>query len=204
MKKKRIKEDLAAIVAQELDPTYQEMADELLTDNSPEAIIAGLLQYTFQDELSPSSYKEIVEAKSKVDVKGKTRLFVSHGKRDGLTPKKLIKIITEECDIPYKLIRDISILDSFSFVSLPFHEAEMVLSYFQKSRNKKSNLQITKAKDDRKKGDRNRGDRKYGDRNKGDKKFGDKHKGDKKFGDRHKGKKNYGEKNKSGEKRKRK
>jgi len=64
---------------------------------------------------------------------------------DGLTRKKLINFITEKCHISSYKIRDILILDRFSFVTLPFHEAELVLASF-KNAKKGSRLLITKAK----------------------------------------------------------
>jgi len=143
-KKARIKAELEEIANAEPERDYTAMAQELLKHNEPTNMLAALLQYTFQDELSVKNYVEI-EQRAAVDKKGKTRLFVQKGKADGLTRKKLINFITEKCRIsPYK-IRDVLILDKFSFVTLPFHEAELVLSSF-KNAKKGSKLLITKAK----------------------------------------------------------
>ena len=84
-----------------------------------------------------------------VDNKGKTRLFVTHGKRDGLNAKKLVELIKNICNIRGEKIRDIQILDNFSFVTLPFHEAEILLSHF-KNRNQRKGLFVTKAKQKKK------------------------------------------------------
>jgi ATP-dependent RNA helicase DeaD len=142
-KKQRIKADLELIVKALPQSEYLEMSQELLKDNESEQILAALLQYSFQDELSVKSYVEIAEAV--VDKKGKTRLFVKQGKMDGLTRNKLINFITDNCKVPPGKIRDLQILDKFSFVTLPFHDAEILLSYFKK-RKRGSSFIITKAK----------------------------------------------------------
>ncbi len=145
-KKARIKAVLHEITQTSLVNDYIQMANELLEKNPPTDIIAALIQYTFQDELSAKNYVEIHQRSgSGVDTKGKTRLFVKNGKKDGLTRNKLIKHITEKCHISPSQIRDIHILDSFSFVTLPFHEAEIVLSSF-KNQRKGNSLSISKAK----------------------------------------------------------
>ena len=142
-KKRRIKADLESIVKELPQSEYLEMSQELLQDNESEQILAALLQYSFQDELSVKSYREIEEAV--VDKKGKTRLFVKQGMKDGLTRNKLINFIKDNCKVSPGKIRDLQILDKFSFVTLPFHDAEILLSYFKK-RKRGSGLIITKAK----------------------------------------------------------
>ncbi|MBU4304000.1 MAG: DEAD/DEAH box helicase [Candidatus Omnitrophica bacterium] len=143
IKKRRVINRLEEIVKLNLQPGYLEMARELLEKNSPQEILAALLQHSFQGELDEKSYTDI--DRRGVDTKGKTRLFVKQGKRAGLTPKRLANIIRDNCGIEADKIRDIRIFDTFSFITLPFHEAEIVLSYF-KTRRKGSDLCITKAK----------------------------------------------------------
>jgi len=141
-KKNRIKTDLEETTKSAIPNEYISMARELLESNDPQQILAAVLHYSFQGELDEKNYAEIHD--SVVDAKGKTRLFVGHGKLDGLSHKKLVNIIKDKCNISAKKIKDVQILDKFSFVTLPFHEAEIVLSFFKKG-NKKG-LFITKAK----------------------------------------------------------
>ncbi len=68
----------------------------------------------------------------------------------GAVKKKLVDFIKEKCKISSGKIKDIQILEKFSFVTLPFHEAEILLSFF-KSRKRGSGPFITKAKKARKK-----------------------------------------------------
>jgi ATP-dependent RNA helicase DeaD len=148
IKKLKIKADIKDIVKSRLQSEYLEMSMELLESNDPEDILAALLQYSFPDELNEKSYAEIEDAV--VDTKGKTRLFVAQGKKDGLTRRKLVNIIKGKCRIESEKIRQIQILDKFSFVTLPFHEAEILLEHFK--RNKKGRWPlITKAQKDRRK-----------------------------------------------------
>ncbi len=142
-KKLRIRTDLKDIVKSRPRSEYLEMSRELLEINEPVDILAALLQYSFQDELSEKTYAEIDDAV--VDTKGTTRLFVKQGKKDGLTRRKLVDFIKVKCGIAGGKIGDIRILDKFSFITLPFHEAEILLSYFKKHKRGAGPL-ITKAK----------------------------------------------------------
>ncbi|HDK82126.1 MAG TPA: DEAD/DEAH box helicase, partial [Nitrospirae bacterium] len=142
IKKRRIRANLEAIVKSQPQENYLEMSRGLLQNNDPENILAALLQHSFQDELDVGSYTEIADVV--VDTKGKTRLFVTQGKKDGLTPKKLVSFIKDKCGMPNSRIGDIQVLDKFSFVTLPFHDAEILLSHFKK--RKGPGPFITKAK----------------------------------------------------------
>lgn len=144
MKKERIRAELQAIVATEPELEFLGMAQELLEQSKPRETLAALLQYMFQEELDASNYKEINDA-SVMDRKGKTRLFVAQGRKDGLTPKRLLSFLDANCHIPSRKVWDIQIMDTFSFVSLPFQEAEKVLSMFNR-RGKEGTLVFTKAK----------------------------------------------------------
>ncbi len=148
-KKQRIRSGLDEIVKSRPHANYLEMSRELLKSGEAEEILGALLQYSFRDELDEKSYHEIEEAVA-VDLKGRTRLFVAQGKKDGLTQKKLIDIIKQKSNIASGRIRQIQILDKFSFVTLPFHEAESLLQHFKKKKKGRYPL-ITKAKQERKK-----------------------------------------------------
>jgi ATP-dependent RNA helicase DeaD len=143
MKKGRIRAELQDIMSTEPELEFLGMAQELLEQSKPRETLAALLQFMFQEELDASNYKEIGDA-FVVDKKGKTRLFVSQGRTDGMTPKRLLTFLGDKCNIPPKKIWDIQIMDTFAFVSLPFQEAEMVLGMFNKAKG--SELGFTKAK----------------------------------------------------------
>lgn len=142
-KRNRVKAEIENIIKVTPDSDYFEMAGEFLKSNNPEDIIAALLQHSFSHKLEEKDYAEIGD--TVVDLKGKTRLFITQGKRDDFTRKKLVDFLKKKCHIKSSEIKDIQILEKFSFVTLPFHEAEVLLAYF-KGRKKGSDLFVTKAK----------------------------------------------------------
>jgi ATP-dependent RNA helicase DeaD len=73
-------------------------------------------------EISSSSY---------VDIKGKTRLFIAMGKVDGMTPDKLCEFMQGETGDSELKIRDAEIFPHFSFVTVPFAQAETLLEIFK-------------------------------------------------------------------------
>lgn len=114
---------------------YLRLAQEMLTGNEAEKVLAALLKYSFQDELDESSYSEIRDIS--IDKKGTTRLFVSLGKIDGMTPKKLVTFIKQQTEVHSEKIKDIQIFDKFSFITVPFEEAELILNSFKKKKRGK-------------------------------------------------------------------
>ncbi len=143
IKRRRVVARLEELVKSELRPAYLEMSEKLLKDHGAREVVAALLQHSFADELDQRNYTEIRDAV--VDTQGTTRLFVQQGKHDGLTRKKLVRIIRSKCNINGERIKDIQIFDKFSFITLSFSEAEKVLSFF-KRQGDSSQLFITRAK----------------------------------------------------------
>lgn len=133
-KKKKFQDDIQRYLESTQELRYTNWAEELLSQHPPHKIISALLNYTFDDALNPNLYKDVKDvssSKKSVDTKGKTRLFVALGKKDNLTPNKLLKKITSQSNVPIKQIRDIQILDSFSFVTVPFDLAETIVASFK-------------------------------------------------------------------------
>jgi len=60
-KKKKIYDDLTAILENEIDTEYCNWAKKLLEDNNPTEILAAVLNYCFEEELNPDAYGEIKE-----------------------------------------------------------------------------------------------------------------------------------------------
>ena len=80
-----------------------------------------MIKFAFERDLDERRYGEISEAS--VDSKGTTRLFLSFGRKDDITPRKLIKLIKEKTGIDSNKITDIKVMDSFSFITVPFEDA---------------------------------------------------------------------------------
>jgi len=91
-KRAKIQTELKNLLASKPEKVYFDMARNLTHDSDPLNVIASLLKHSFHAELDTSQYNEISEAA--VDNKGTTRLFMPQGRKDGLTPRRLIKYIT--------------------------------------------------------------------------------------------------------------
>ena len=122
IKKNRIKDELAEIIENENYTEYGEMAADLLKDQSPEVAMAAVLRLAFKNELEESNYPEIRSIH--VDRRGTARLFISIGKMDGYDVRKLLQLLKRECGLTDSQIDDVKVLDSFSFVTVPFSEAK--------------------------------------------------------------------------------
>lgn len=135
IKKTRILAELNEIIEAREHRDYLVTAMQMVADHDPAEIVAALLKYTLEDELSEGKYRDIKEyAEESVEEKGKARLFISLGKKDGLTPRKLLKLINNETRIPAGKISEIKVLDSYSFLSVPFKEAEVLLKTFKEKK----------------------------------------------------------------------
>ena len=134
-KKKKIYDDLTTILEDEIDTKYYDWAKKLLGDNNPTEILAAILNYCFEEELNPDAYGEIKEVGVKgkqLDQQGKARLFVALGKKDEINAKKLVKLIMSRVSVEPKYIRDIQVMDKFSFITVPFEKAEKIVVSFKK------------------------------------------------------------------------
>jgi len=152
-KTRKINDDIAAIENEQIDSTYFNWAKKLLEDNNNTEILAKILSYSFDDKLNPGLYNEIQEVSSrnrKIELEGKTRLFVAMGKKDKLTPAKLVKFIFENTGVNKSVIDQVDVYNEFSFINVPFKEAKTILRIFQKKSGNKRSL-IVKARTKQKK-----------------------------------------------------
>ena len=145
-KKARIRNEIEEIINNESFEDSMDIAKELLQDRDALQVIAALIKHSYSDELDEKNYNEIREVNSaSVDNKGTARLFVALGKLDNLTPKKLVELIKKETMVEEKHLKDIKIFEKFSFVTVPFEEAEVIVNVFKKKKNGKKPL-VEKAK----------------------------------------------------------
>ncbi|HPS57792.1 MAG TPA: DEAD/DEAH box helicase [Spirochaetota bacterium] len=143
MRKSRMNTDITELIAEGSHVEYLKTAESMLKNNSPEEIIAALIKYSFEDELDENRYREINE--TSVDSRGTTRLFISLGRKDGIDIRKLIKLINNQTGVRPGQISDIKVMESFSFITVPFEEAEVILSIFNSSGD--SGVMVQKAND---------------------------------------------------------
>jgi ATP-dependent RNA helicase DeaD len=137
-KKKKIYDDLTTILEDEIDVKYYNWAKSLLEVNQPTEILAALLNYCFEDELNPDAYGDIKETGDKgrkLDQQGKARLFVALGRKDKINARKLVELIVNRVPVEARHIRDIQVMEKFSFLTVPFDKAEkIVVSFKEKGR----------------------------------------------------------------------
>jgi len=135
-KKKKILDDLSHILDDDIDEKYYNWAKTLLENKNPTEIMAAMLNYCFEEDLNPDTYGKITDIAlplKQLDKQGKARLFVALGKKDNMTPKKLVSMIMNRVSVKSKQIKDVQVLKNFSFVTVPFNKAEkIVLSFKQK------------------------------------------------------------------------
>ena len=143
----RLKSDIGELMEEEQHKSYIKIAESLLDGKEPVEVLAALLKYSFNGEFEESSYSEIKEVS--LNKHGKTRLFIARGKSSGMDRDKLIDFIQSKTGLKSLHIKDIRVFDNFSFLTVPFEEAEIILRYFKKHKRGKRPL-VDKAKDKRK------------------------------------------------------
>ena len=57
-----------------------------------------------------------------------------------MTPKKLVDYVIKKSKVDDRKIKNVEVFENFSFMSVPFTEAEIILEAFQKDKNGKSLL----------------------------------------------------------------
>ncbi|MDD5194640.1 MAG: DEAD/DEAH box helicase [Candidatus Omnitrophica bacterium] len=135
IKKSRIKDEVLGLVKAGEFSDYLMLAKEMLAADTPENVLAATLKHSFADELDQSNYNEIREVS--VNRKGTSRLFVALGRLDAMTPQKLISFIKQKAKVEDRKIQDVRIFDSFSFITVPFEEAEIILRVFKREQGTK-------------------------------------------------------------------
>lgn len=124
---------------------YSEISSWLLDKRDPISVVSAILKLFCKDVFDQNSYKEFEERGNFVDNKGITRLFLAKWKKDKMTPGKIITLVKDYIDIDSSNINDIWIYDDFSFLNLPFNDAEELLHRIKK-KSKWTLPIITKAK----------------------------------------------------------
>ena len=143
-KSDRIQADILDVLEQDDYAGFYEMAEALLGHRDAREILAATLKHAFRDELDESHYNEI--RKITVDRKGKARLFVAKGRSDGMTIPKVLDLILSRVRMDSRDIRDVRVYEKFSFINVPFREAELILESFRKDRQKGKPPLVVKAK----------------------------------------------------------
>ena len=166
LKKRRIAEQVETTISTEKYQPTLEFAGEILGENDPRLVVAAILKIFTGEELDPQAYKiikEPIERSSRNDrgyergdrgrrerndhsYGAKMRLFVAKGRKDNISPRDILKLISDETNIPGRKIDDIKILDSFSFFTTNKEDGEYILDVFKKKVSKGNQPLIEKAR----------------------------------------------------------
>ncbi len=165
-KKDRIMKQIKKSIEEheEVAGRFSEMALELLQESeNPVEVLASVLKHSFADDLDESNYSNIrkISQRSSPNNSGTTRLFVAKGRQDDITAKSLVELITTKTGIQGNKLDSVQIFDQFSFVTVPFEEAEVIIQEFKKEGRGNRPL-VEKAKESRGGGGGRGGDRRGG------------------------------------------
>ncbi|MDR1835286.1 MAG: DEAD/DEAH box helicase [Fusobacteriaceae bacterium] len=146
VRKARLTEEINRILDAGLPENYEKIAEELLQTNDAVSIVGALLKNSYEDVLDERSYADINTNSIHLEESGKVRLFVGLGRKDDMTGRKIVDLITEKAGVHARDIKKIEIYDSFSFISVPFLEAEAILDVFKRDRRGRPLIQKAREK----------------------------------------------------------
>ena len=75
-----------------------------------------------------------------------TRLFVKAGRKEGIHPLVIVRILAEEADLPSAEVGAIDIFDHFTFVEVPSQSVAHVMEVLNRTRWQGKRLQATRAR----------------------------------------------------------
>jgi ATP-dependent RNA helicase DeaD len=147
LKKNRIINEIEETLKTDIDSVYSSIVDYFEYSGDFKKVVSALLKINYEKELDADNYNEINDTNlnRSMDTSGKTRLFIALGKNNGYTPKKLVDFIQKTVSITNREIDDLVVLDDFSFITVPFEQAENLIYIFKKEAKGRKPV-ITKAK----------------------------------------------------------
>lgn len=145
VKKFRLIEELNHILAENNFDNFKELSRELLNGEDAVDIVAALIKHSYEDVLDESNYNEINNS-APLEKTGKVRLFVALGRKNDMTPKKLVEMVTSKTKVDERKLKNVEVYENFSFLSVPFQEAEEIIEIFKQEKKGRKPL-IEKAKE---------------------------------------------------------
>ncbi len=148
IKKKRITEEIENIIVENDTANFRKWAKYLLEECDPEEVVSALLKKNYGNVLDERNYAEIrtsfksqkARGRTAVEEEGQTRLFIARGKTADMTKQSLVELITKQAKTPQSLIENVEVHENFSFVTVPFAEAEAILKAFKKAAKGKRSI----------------------------------------------------------------
>lgn len=123
------------IIKEEDYTSYEDFADKLLEERDARQVVSSILRHFYEDEFLPESYGEIQDVKVKIE--DKTRLFIALGSKDGYNPGRLLDLLNKKAKTPGRKVKDIKIMDKYSFITVPLQEAEFIMRALNSKKDSK-------------------------------------------------------------------
>ena len=140
-------EEVSTIIEDNTDTSrFTKIAEELTEKFNATDVIASLIQNQFKNKLSFDYKNNEIASPKKEDI----RLFFSAGKRDGLTIKLLLNYIKDNAKVGGRQIRDIDILENFTFVNVDYSIHKQILEKCSGKKINKRKVNVEVANKSRK------------------------------------------------------
>ncbi len=147
-KKKRIESEIFEKMDNSDLSDIREWAKTLLENHDPESLLSAVLGVAFKDQLNPRAYGEIKDhfaptRSTGPNIDNGVRLYIAVGRKDGYTVRKVVELIQEKAGTRNHKIQDVELLESGTYVTVPFHEAEFILKAFDSKARKERNTSFS-------------------------------------------------------------
>jgi ATP-dependent RNA helicase DeaD len=147
--KEVIQKTIEGIIKEEDLQVYKNIVEDLTNYFSPIDIAAAALKHALMQHGTELAEIDFMGDFGNTGArKGMVRLFMTIGRQQKITPRDLVKIISDETGIPPKAVGDLSIFDKFSFVEIPEDDAYRVIYTLDHLtiKGRKISVQLARAK----------------------------------------------------------
>lgn len=142
IKKGQVAKNILRTLESDIPEHFLQWAENLIGNHDPVEIIGAMLKNNYEKTIDAKNYQKIQNIKrdnktgrNLVENEGRTRLFIAMGKTKNITKRSLVDMIVDKTGIKQFLIDEVEVFDNFSFVTVPFVEAEIILNKFRKKKD---------------------------------------------------------------------
>lgn len=169
-KHQHMMEDIAMLIEESDNNGFRKLADDLFSKHDSAHVVSALLEKVYGKTMNPDSLREIREPRTSAPASkgyeqgarktftsagsssrsvpkkgGVEMLFFAKGRKDGILPKQLIQLVTEQSGIPASAIGDIDIFPRHTLFAVPSSMTETILSSFRTAKGERPLLRRDKA-----------------------------------------------------------
>jgi ATP-dependent RNA helicase DeaD len=143
-RRERFKEQIAEIIAEgDMDPQLL-LVQEMCEEYDPVEIAAAAFKRL--TELDRAALQVESLAGDGSAERGMTRLFIKAGRKEGLHPLVIVRVLAEEAGLPSSEVGAIDIFDHFTFVEVPSGSAAHAMEALNRTKWQGKRLQVTPAR----------------------------------------------------------